>query len=345
MNFEIWKKIKNNHLSPLYLLFGTESFLINETKDILIHSVLSDHEKDFNMAIFDLEETPIEVALEDAETLPFMGDRRIVLLKNPFFLTAEKVKEKVIHNIERLEQYIKEPAPYTIVVFIAPYEKLDERKKVTKLLKQKAEVLQTNPLSEKELTQWIAERIKAFRVTIDHDAVRGLLQLTGSNLMLITQEIDKLSLYVGENGNISHDVVNLLVARTLEQNIFELIEKVVHRKIDEALRIFYDLLRNNEEPIKILSLLATQFRLIYQVKELLRQGYGQQQIATTIKVHPFRVKLASSQTNLFTSEELLHIINRIAEADYEIKNGKMDKKLILELFIMQVNDIKKSDSH
>jgi DNA polymerase III subunit delta len=338
MNSEIRKKIKNKQFSPLYLFFGTETFLMNETKDFLTAGVLEEHEKDFNLAIFDLEETPIEIALEDAETLPFMGEKRMVVLKNPYFLTGEKAKEKVEHSLETLEQYIQQPAPYSVVVFMAPYEKLDERKKITKLLKQHADVLEVNALDEKDLVKWISARALMHQVTIDDESAKLIMQLTSSNLMLISNEVDKLSLFVGETGHITPETVNLLVARTLEQNIFELIDKAVHRKLDEAFRIFYDLLKNNEEPIKILSLLATQFRLIFQVKDLVRQGYGQQQIAGMLKVHPYRVKLAAAQSNLFSTENLMGMINHLAEMDFEIKNGKMDKKLAVELFLMKLNN-------
>lgn len=322
----------------MYLFYGTETFLMNEMKEVLTSGLLEEHEKDFNFAIYDLEDTPIEVALEDAETLPFMGEKRMIVLKNPYFLTGEKGKEKVEHSLDRLEQYIQQPAPYSVVVFSAPYEKLDERKKVTKLLKQHAEVLEFNALDEKDLIKWIGNRASMYQVTFEDHAAKLLMQLTGSNLMLISKEIEKLSLYVGPEGHITQETVNLLVARTLEQNIFDLIDKAVHRKLDEAFRIFYDLLKNNEEPIKILSLLANQFRLIFQVKDLVRQGYGQQQIAGMLKVHPYRVKLAAGQSNLFSSDHLMGIINHLAEVDYEIKNGKMDKKLAVELFLMKLNN-------
>jgi len=336
MNLDIWKKINKKQISPLYLLYGTEQFLINETKNLLVSKTIDEEEKDFNLSIFDLEEVSIEAALEDAETLPFMGEKRAVLLKNPFFLTATKGKEKVEHDISKLEAYIKEPSPFAVVIFLAPYEKLDERKKITKLLKKQAEVFEASTLNEKELREWIYERSNNFGVLITDLAITQVLQLAGTNLMVITQEIEKMCLYVGQGGEITPEVVNLLVPRSLEQNIFALIEKIVQRNVTDALRIFYDLLQNNEEPIKILSLLATQFRLIFQVKELSKRGYGQQQIAGNIKVHPFRVKLAAGQARLFTEQELLGIINRIAEIDFEMKNGKMDKQLLLELFIMRL---------
>lgn len=336
MNLDLWKKIKKKQFAPIYLLFGTETFLLQETKDLLIKNGLLEDEKDFNLSIIDMEETPIEVAISDAETLPFMGERKVVIIQNPYFLTAEKSKEKVEHNIQSLEQYIKEPVPFTILVFLAPYEKLDERKKIVKQLKANAEVLTVNTLTDQDLYRWISERVNQYEVTISSPAIQELLQVAGTNLMIIAQELEKMCLYVGANGSITEDTVRLLVPRSLEQNIFSLIDKVVNRKLNEALRIFYDLLQNNEEPLKILSLLATQFRLIYQVKVLSKQGYGQQQIAGNIKIHPFRVKLASGQANLFSEEELLGIINQLADADYEMKSGKKDKQLILELFIMHL---------
>ncbi|MCA1031819.1 DNA polymerase III subunit delta [Bacillus timonensis] len=336
MNVNVWKKIKKKEFSSIYLLYGTENFLINETKELIVNGILPEEERDFNLSQYDLEETAIEVALEDAETLPFMGEKRVIIVKNPYFLTAEKGKEKVEHNIQKLEEYIKAPSPYSHFIIIAPYEKLDERKKITKLLKKEAETVETNSLSDSDLRLWINERTTINQVTISNAAVQKLLQLTGSNLMVITNEVDKLSLYVGQYGEIDEEVVRLLVARSLEQNIFELIEHAVNRKLSEALRIFYDLLNQNEEPIKILSLLASQFRLIYGVKELSQKGYGQQQIATTLKVHPFRVKLAAGQAKMFSSKELTNIIEQLAEADFDMKNGKMDKQLILELFLMKL---------
>ena len=160
--------------------------------------------------------------------------------------------------------------------------------------------------------------------------------LTAGDLMILNQELKKISTYVGEGGQVSPDIIRLLVPRTLEQNIFELIDNVIHRRSSEALRIFYDLLKNNEEPIKILSLLVNQFRLILQVKELSGTGYGQQQIANTVKVHPFRVKLALQQAKLFTSDELANILLELAEADYQMKTGKKDKQLVLELFLLKL---------
>jgi DNA polymerase-3 subunit delta len=334
---ELWKQIKRNEILPLYLLYGKETFLINETKQLLTEQVLKEEDAEFNLSVYDLNETPIETALEDAETLPFLGEKKLLFLHNPHFLTAEKTKERVEHNLSRLEAYLREPAPYSVMVFIAPYEKLDERKKLTKELKKKAAVFEAKKLNEAELKNWIRSRAEFNGVTIEPAAIDLMLALAGTNLFMLTSEVDKLALYTGRGLTIDAQTVEKLVSRSLEQNIFALVDKIVSRKIDEALRIYYDLLKLNEEPIKILSVITGQFRLIYQVKELSRRGYGQQQIAGYLKVHPFRIKLAAGQAQKFSDTELTNIMKELAEADFKMKTGQMNKELLIELFLLNLN--------
>lgn len=338
MVVDIWKKIKKGDIAPVYLLYGTEAFLINETKQMILTHLLTEEEKDFNFSAYDLEETPVEIALEDAETFPFLGDRKVIFLHNPSFLTSEKSKEKVDHNLGRLETYLKEPAPYSVLVISAPYEKLDERKKITKELKRTAAIVEAKKLNESELRVWLKERAKGYGIEIEPDALDLMLAMAGTNMFMLTSELDKLALYANHEKRINAALVEKLVSKSLEQNIFSLIEKVVQRKLDEALRIYFDLLKQNEEPIKILALLANQFRLIYQVKELSRKGYGQQQISGFLKTHPYRVKLAAGQAVKFTDEELAGLMGLIAEADYQMKTGGMNKSLLIEMLLFRLNN-------
>lgn len=333
---EVWKQIRQNNIAPVYLLFGTEAFLINETKQLLLRTILKDEEREFNFSSYDLEETSIDEALEDAETFPFLGEKKIVFLHNPLFLTAEKKKEKVEHNLSKLEAYLHQPAPYTVLVISAPYEKLDERKKITKELKKNAAIVEAKKLNEHELNNWLKERVKSNGIDITQEAIDLMLALVGTNLFMLTSEVDKLALYANGQQTIDAELVDKLVSRSLEQNVFTLIDKIVQRKLEEALRIYYDLLKQNEEPIKILALIAGQFRLIYQVKELSRRGYGQQQIAGFIKTHPFRVKLAAAQAGKFTDEELTSFIRMLADADYQMKTGGMNKSLLVEMLLFKL---------
>ena len=334
------KRIEEKKFSPLYLLYGTEPFLINEAKEKLMANVLTEEEMEFDFSSYDLEEASVDEAIEDAETLPFMGDKKLIMLHNPVFLTALKAKEKVTHDLKKLEAYVENPAPFTVLVFTGEYEKLDERKKLVKLLKKNAEVLEAKPLEEKSLKKWVKNRATSLDVMIEERAIDLLRQLAGNDLMILSEEISKLELYAADSKRITEDAVEKLISRSLEQNIFALVDKVVKRDIKEALRIFYDLLKQNEEPIKILAVLSGQFRLIYQVKELTARGYGQKQIAGMLKVHPYRVKLAAGQAGSFSSGDLIRIMDMLAESDLKLKSTGMDKKVVIELFLMQLVQLK-----
>ncbi|WLR49905.1 DNA polymerase III subunit delta [Bacillus tianshenii] len=333
---DIQREIKNGMFYPVYLFYGTENFLIEDTKQKLIQKTLSEEDRDFNLSFFDMAETPIQAAIEDAETLPFMGERRVVIVQNAYFLTAQKNDQKVEHDLKQLERYIEDPSSESIVMMIAPYEKLDERKKVVKAIKKRGGFVHAAPLTEKEIKQWLNQQAKERRVSIEPEAVALLLETVGPDLMMLSTEMDKLSLYAFDTGEITVKMVEMLASRSLEQNIFSLTDMVLKRDLQKAMRIFYDMLEQKEEPIKILALLTQQFRLLYQVKGLASRGYGQSQIASTLKVHPFRVKLAMQKANLFEMNELLRLMDELAEVDYRIKSGKLDKQLAVELFLMKL---------
>ncbi|OIJ16675.1 DNA polymerase III subunit delta [Anaerobacillus alkalilacustris] len=331
---QVQKKIKSGNFSPIYLLYGTEVFLIEEIIHSIINKVLTEDEYDFNLSTYELKETPISLAIEEALTIPFMGSYRVVIVKDPQFLTG-KDQTKVEHDLKAFESYILNPVPETIFVVVAPYEKLDERKKIVKLLKKEAEVVAALPFNEQEMDKWLENRVKKYEVAISVPAKELLTQLLGNRLVMIAREIEKLSLFVGRGGTIDETTVQQLVSKTVEQDVFTLVDHVVHRRKQEALQVFYELIKQKEEPIKILSLLARQFRILYQVKELSKRGYSQQNIAGTLKLHPYVVKLANQQGKLFSEKQLLKFIDELAETDYKIKTGKIEKQLALELFIIQ----------
>ncbi|PFU44265.1 DNA polymerase III subunit delta [Bacillus cereus] len=334
---DIHKKIKKKQFAPLYLLYGTEAYFINETIKLITTEALEEEDREFNVVTYDLEEAYLEDVVEDARTLPFFGDRKVILIKSPLFLTAQK--EKLEQNIKILEEYIGEPSPFSILVFVAPYEKLDERKKITKLLKKTADVVEANAMQVQDVQKWVVSRAEEAHVYIDSVAVSLLLELVGSNVTMLAKEMDKLTLYVGMGGEITSKLVAELVPKSVEQNVFALTEKVVKKDIAGAMQILDGLFTQQEEPIKLLALLVSQFRLLNQVKELQQRGYGQNQIASHIGVHPYRVKLAMNQTKFFSFEELKRVILELAEADYSMKTGKMDKKLVLEFFLMRLNHL------
>ncbi|WP_407058244.1 DNA polymerase III subunit delta [Tigheibacillus jepli] len=123
---ELLKQLKKGQIPRISLLFGTEPYFIQNLKDLFYKKVITDPE---NMITYDLQETPIQEVIADAQTYPFFGGDKLIFAYHPTFLKANPDKLPFEHKLEVLQEYLDSPATYTTLVFIAPYEKIDQRKK------------------------------------------------------------------------------------------------------------------------------------------------------------------------------------------------------------------------
>ncbi len=319
------------------LFYGTESFLIEERIKKYIER-LPAKEDDINLSLYDLSETKIETLIEDAETFPFAYEEKIIIGKKAYFFSAQKL-DNVEHDLTRLEQYLISPAPYTTIIFWLPFDKLDERRKVVKLLKEKGEVVKFSSLTNIELQKWVNDYGKRVGVTFSKKGVEELIILTNSNIDLMVNEIEKIAIYIENNEIADEKIVDKLVARTIETEVFNFIEQLAEKNYRLALQMLKDLELNKEEPIKILALIARQIQIIWQVKMFKKIGHTEAQIAKQLNLHPFAVKIAAKQSNNFSKAQLETIINWLAEFDYQMKTGQIDKNLALELLLFKIKNL------
>jgi DNA polymerase III subunit delta len=327
------REIMKGHIEPVYLFYGKEGFLIEEMVHLLRKHVLPSEDPSFHEVILDLEEIPVQQLVQEAETPSFFGGRRLVIGKNAWFLTALKGKDNVEHQPEELLRYTENPLESNVVVLIVPAEKLDTRKKTVKALEKNCCTVAFPSLEEKELPGWVAKRLKQAGAAAQPEAVRRLIQLTGNDLRMLDQECRKLAAYAGKE-EITPEMVEQLVPRTLEHDVFKLVDCVARQKTDEALSILYDLLYQREEPIRILALLIRQYRIMLQVKVLVQQGKSERQIASALGLHPYPVKLAVRQGEAYSEKTLRSLLLKAIETDQAVKSGKIDKVLALERFLM-----------
>ncbi|MEB3100724.1 DNA polymerase III subunit delta [Ferviditalea candida] len=330
------KELGKGNVQPVYLCYGQESFLINEFLSFAIEQLIEPEHRDFAVSKYDLSETPVEAVIEDAETIPFMVPRKLVIAHGAGFFSAGKDDSKVEHRLERLMEYLQSPVDYTVVLFTWNENKLDERKKIVKLMKDRGAVIPFPMMNAEELTHWVTRRAEKDQISFAEGAVQELILRSGTHLQSLSAEIEKLSLYAGKGGTITQDAVARLVSRTTEQSIFMLIEEAVQRRLEQALSILHELLKYREEPVKIVMLLARQYRLMLQIKELSGKGFSQQQIASQLGIHPYAVKITGEQARQYDERTLTEILHQLAELDYGIKSGRTDKVLGLELFLLRL---------
>jgi DNA polymerase-3 subunit delta len=330
------KDIQAGKPAPVYLCYGPEKYRRNTFIQALTDALIEPEEREFAVSKFDMGDTPLAAVLQDAQTLPFMAPRKLVIASNALFFTGAKESSKVEHNVDLLLQYVKSPVDYTVIVFTVDADKLDERKKIVKALKDQNAALPFLALGPEELQQWVNQQARKLGFSFAVDALDQLILYTGGNLQALSGEMNKISLYVGQEGTASTDIIEQLVTRSTEQNVFILVEDIVQLRLERAFVILEELLKQREEPIKILMLIARQFRIILQVKELSRQGYSHQQMASQIGLHPFAVKVAEGQAKKYDASKLGVILGQLADLDFQMKSGRIDKVLGLELFLLKL---------
>lgn len=317
-------------------IYGEVPELVEKKSNELTNAFLNEDRDDFNFIKFNLYETNISTIIEEALTMPFISEKKAIVVKNSFIFTGEKVNKDLQPNNEQVIEFLEKYDGDNLVIFEIYSNKLDERKKLTKSLKKTSKLTKVEQMSEQEIKFWIQNQLHENFKDIKQDALNLFIELTGVNFNIVSQELDKLILFLGDRSTINRNDVSLIINRSLEQNVFLLTEYIQKNEKDKAIQLVKDLIVMKEEPIKLLALITSNYRLYYQCKILAQKGYSGQQIAKTINVHPYRVKLALNQVRYYELKELLNIIDNCAETDYKLKSSYMDKQLILELFILSL---------
>lgn len=328
--------IRKGKLQPLYLVQGTEDYLIEQVRQTFMETILEGEEaEDFNFGQFDMKETSVGIALQEAETFPFFGDKRLLFIQSPFFLTGERVTNAPEHELKELEDYLENPSEFTVCVLFAPYEKLDKRKKITKLLTKQAKTLDVTPMREQDVANHVKAVCQEKGFRFNDQAFELFMQLTDRKLSKAMPELEKVMLYHQDSKTITKSSVEQLVSKSLEQNVFDLNELVLRKNVQDAILLYQELLTQKEDPIKILALMIGQFRLLLQVKILRKKGYQQGDIASMLKVHPYRVKLAMQKEKQFDQSLLSQAHHHLIDADYQIKSGQVQPEMQFELFVLK----------
>ncbi|MDD2181582.1 MAG: DNA polymerase III subunit delta [Bacilli bacterium] len=311
--------------SNLYLIYGLDNFLI----ELEVKKIIKDTDP-INIVKYNLDNNLIEDILDDAETISLFSQTKTIIIKNSNIFTTKK--NDLEQDIKKLESYLNNSNPDTVIIFIAETEKLDERKKICKLMNQFGNVIKVE--TPKNLTKFITNYFNEYKIEID--CINLLVERVGNNLGILTQEINKLKIYKDDNLVITKEDILDVTSKNIQPDMYYFIDCIINRNLDKALELYKELRIFNEEPIAIISLLANKFRMMYQAKLLIQKGYTINDIASNLGSHPYPVKLAIEKGREYSRELLLTYIEKLADLDLNIKSGKIDKDLGLELFILSV---------
>ncbi|MBQ1300238.1 MAG: DNA polymerase III subunit delta [Erysipelotrichaceae bacterium] len=311
-----------------YLLMGTEKYNLRRRRNEIVKKLIGDDE--INISVYRGSEWEISELIADLQTVPFFSDNRVVIVENPGFIVSPKVNDEPFVNA--LVSYFKKPnESTTFIIYID--QNIDRRRKALNTLVKymKREVYDT--LSEEDFQQAVNEDLRNSGLKLDFDSRNELMQRLPLDLDNWKNELEKLKLYPEK---IDREVIRQLVAKPLESNVFELTNAVNTRNTARAIEVYHDLLVNNKNDIQgLIGLLAVQFRFMLQAVTLMEQGYNQKEIAEQLNCREGRVYMAFKNSGSRNSRQLLKVLDSLAQLDQNIKSGKVNPQLGLELFLVE----------
>lgn len=308
-----------------YLIYGNDYGLIKREIDKLTNEV-SDVVK------YDLSTDKIDELLDDASCMSLFGDKKVLVGENALFLTTTTTN--INHNLDYLTNYLNDDNHENIVILSVLTDKLDERKKIVKLLKEKSKVIYKELIDNKDLPRFVINEFNNEGYKIDYKAANYFVNYVGKNVDILLSEINKMIIFKDNDKNITIYDINEISSKAINDNVFDLSDAIMKKDFNKIYACYNDLIILKEEPIKIIAMLGNQFNLVYQCKLLSSKGLSEKEIATSLGVHPYRVKLAI-ETDYIISE-LKDILIKLHNLDFEIKSGKVDKNVGFDNFLLHL---------
>ncbi|MBQ6495481.1 MAG: DNA polymerase III subunit delta [Bacilli bacterium] len=310
-------------MKNFYILYGEDKSIIENELNILLKK-----ENKQDIIKYSLDNTKIEDIIEDASMISMFSNKKIILIENSNFLGASKS----LDNIEILENYINNYNPNTYIIFIANIEKVDTRKKIYKLINKTGTIIECNKKDNTYIINFINNYLKENKYKLND--INYFLNIVGTNLDNIKNELDKLFMYKIEDKTINNEDINKICLKNIEEEVFVLTDSIIAKDKNKALNLLKDFLNKNYEEITLLIMLANQFRFLFQVKRLENKSINYNEIAKILEVNPYRVKYTERKIYNYSEKEITDKIKELAKYDHDIKLGLIDKKLALELFIL-----------
>lgn len=315
----------------VYLLLGDEDVRVDTELQRILDSLLPASERALNLDVVDGAELPVQEIINRCEMYPFFGARRVVVLRRAEALRAA--------DQDALASYLEQGPPPTALVVVAG--SLDRRRRLYGVLQRVGRVIPCGALGERDVMAWIRERAKEEGKAIAPDAARLLALLVGTGLRELGLELAKLAAYVGERPLITAADVRTAASRVAEATVFDLVDAVGRRDRDAALRLLQTVLALGEPPVRVLYLLADQFRMLVRTEALVTRWKGvkkipEPEVREALGARAWLFPRYREQLEALGRLDPVRLFALLLDSDTALKTGVMPPRLALELLIVRL---------
>ncbi len=314
-------------------------YLISSNSYRLMEDELKKIVKDNPYTSFDLNAVEIDDVLEEASYFSLFDEKKYIVVKNANIFGTSKKKsngeDTVSKKDERLVKYLDEPNANTVLIFIIN-GKVDSKKKICKIIKDRYKLIQLDDLKPKEIYARLDKVLKEDGYKCDSNTGYYIINNSQNNYDLVMNEVDKIKLYYGKGCTVKMEDVKNIVSHNIEDNNFKFIDTIVSKDIKGAFKIYDDLMLQKVEPIMLMSMLAKEIRNTLLVKKMLKNKTKKEIMSTLGINYDFQIDKLINNSYSFKEKQLEEYLVLLCDLDFKIKRGKVSNKLALEMFILNI---------
>lgn len=318
-------------MDSIYLISSNSYRLMNEE----LKNIIGDN----SYTSFDLNATELDDVLEEASYFSLFDEKKYMVVKNANIFGSSKKKsggeEVTSKKDEKLIKYLEEPNTNTVLIFTIN-GKIDSKKRICKIIKERYKLIQLEDLKPKEIYAKLDKSLKNDGYKIDSNTGYYIINNSQNNYDLVMNEVDKIKLYYGKGCSVKLEDVCNIVSRNIEDNNFKFIDSIINRDIKEAFKIYDDLMLQKVEPIMLMSMIAKDIRNTLLVKKMIGSK-SKREIMSTLGInYDFQIDKLINNSYSFKEQQLEEYLVLLCDLDYKIKRGKISNKLALEMFILNI---------
>jgi len=335
-----------------YVLAGDEVFLLDQCRTAVLKSFVPPEQRDFCFSELDLTQTSIFEVLDCAQTPSLMAPFQVIFVRNVRQLYTRGAKK---NEFAALDRYFRSPNPQALLIFVADFLRIpsDARRmemddknrfeRLTETLGEHCGMVELARVNEEDAMRWTTTTAQEAGARLDPDAAHELVDALGSDMMLVSSELEKLLLYTLGRGHITLGDVETMVLGAKHRSLYELTDAISGHDRERALILLQGLLNSSEAgedaAIGHLYMLARTFRqmLVIQEKNVRDSRAIWQALWQGFRMPPFAADDLIRQARRYKSRrDLTRALKLVAHADLELRSSPPDKRLVLERLVYEL---------
>lgn len=327
--------LKAGQIGECYLFEGAEEYIKQQALKQLCAKLLPAGLEEMNLT--DLTDPDADSLIAAAETLPFMADKRVVVVRECSLISSGKKAEDE-KKVEAITEYLSHLSPTTCLVFYVK-GKADGRKKLYTLLKKKNAIVDFSPMNDAECADWARKAMRRMGKNLSADAAGQLVFTVGRDAALLRQEMEKLSSYLDERTDVLPEDIDAVCTRSTECTVFQMVDAQVAGNNDTAFALLRDMVRSGESRVAVLAMLLRQYRILYHMRCLMDERTPQSSQASLLGIPPFSVARTQQQARRFDRERLKEAYDYLMNYEFMLKQGRIPQDNCAENAMLRLESI------